>query len=102
MNEQDLSDRKWKVAVVLAMAVLGLLCFNNATFGHAQGRPANLAPGIQEVVKLSQANASQATISSYIKDSNIFYSPEEDQTSEADAENAALDAITPIIPPQAY
>ena len=58
MKDYDLTDRKLKIAFILVMAILGWLCLNGASFIHAQTTPANLSPGLQEVVKLTQAHMS--------------------------------------------
>ena len=73
MKEYDLTDRKWKIAFILVMAILGWLCLNGASFVHGQTTPANLSPGVQEVVKLSQAHMSDDVILSYIKNSGASY-----------------------------
>ena len=58
MNEYDLSDRKLKIVIVLALALIGWFCLKGASSAHAQTTPANLSPGVQEVVRLSQAHLS--------------------------------------------
>jgi len=65
MKEYDLSDRKLKIAFVLAVVLIGWLCFNRAVTAHAQTTPANLSPGVQEAVKLSQAHMGDIVILSY-------------------------------------
>jgi hypothetical protein len=62
MDEHDLSDRKLKIGVVLAVAIIGWLCLTGASASHAQTIPANLSPGVQEVLKLSQAHMSDDVI----------------------------------------
>jgi len=73
MNEHDLSDRKWKIAVLLAVAIIGWLCLNGSSSAHAQVTPANLSPGVQEIVKLSQAHMNDDVMLSYIKNSGVAY-----------------------------
>jgi hypothetical protein len=73
MKEYDLSDRKLKIGVVLAVAIIGWFCLHGASSVHAQTTPANLSPGAQEVVKLSQAHLSDDVILSYIKNSGVSY-----------------------------
>jgi hypothetical protein len=51
MKEHDLSDRKLKIAFVLALVIIGWLCLKGAGSVHAQTNPANLSPGVREVVK---------------------------------------------------
>src|SRR5580658_9435919 len=73
MKEHDLSDRKLKIAIVLAVAIIGWLCFQGASSVHAQTAPANLSPGLQEVLRLSQAHMNDDVILSYIKNSSATY-----------------------------
>ena len=73
MKKYDLSDRKLKLAIVLAVAIIGWLCLKGANSAHAQATPANLSPGVQEVVKLSQAHMTDDVILSYIKNSGVSY-----------------------------
>jgi hypothetical protein len=51
MKKYELSDRQLKIAVVLAMAIIGWLCLKGAGAAHGQTTPANLSPGAQEAVK---------------------------------------------------
>jgi hypothetical protein len=51
MKEYDLSDRKLKIAFVLAVVLIGWLCFKGAGSTDAQTAPANLTPGMHDVVK---------------------------------------------------
>jgi hypothetical protein len=52
MNENEFSDRRLKILIVLAVLLIGWLCFQGASSGHAQSAPADLTPGLQEVIKL--------------------------------------------------
>ena len=72
MKEYDLSDRKLKIAVVLAIAIIGWLCLG-APSAHAQTTPANFSPGVQEVLKLTQAHMSDDIILAYIRNSGAAY-----------------------------
>jgi hypothetical protein len=73
MKENDLSDRKLKIAIALAVALIGWLCLKGASSVQAQATPANLSPGVQEVVRLSQAHMSDDVILSYIRNSGVSY-----------------------------
>jgi hypothetical protein len=73
MKTYDLSDRKLKVLFVLAMVLIGWLCFHGASSSHAQAAPANLSPNVQEVVKLTKAHMSDDVILAYIKNSGVSY-----------------------------
>ena len=72
MKTYDFSDRKVKVLLVLAILIMGWLCFQGALTGHAQAVPNN--PNVQEIVKLSKAHMSDDVILSYIKNSGVSYS----------------------------
>jgi hypothetical protein len=50
MKKYDLSDRKLKIAVILAIAMIGWLCLKGASAAHGQTTPANFSPGMQELV----------------------------------------------------
>jgi len=63
-----------KVAAVAACLALGWLCWSGGNVGRAQTAPANLSPGLIEVVKLAQAHMSDDIITSYIKNSGAAYS----------------------------
>ncbi|HEY3863530.1 MAG TPA: DUF6600 domain-containing protein [Verrucomicrobiae bacterium] len=73
IKEFDLPDRKLKIAIVLAVAAIGWLCLRGAATANAQTNPANLSPGVQEVVKLTQARMGDDVIISYIKNSGVSY-----------------------------
>jgi hypothetical protein len=70
MKEYDLSDRKLKIGVVLAVVIIGWLCLRGASSAHAQAASANLSPGVQEVVKLSQARMTLSYTSVWRRGSN--------------------------------
>jgi hypothetical protein len=73
MKEYDLTDRKLKIAFVLAMMIIGWFCLRGAGSAHGQTTAANFSPGVQEVVRLSQAHMSDEVILSYIKNSGTSY-----------------------------
>ena len=52
---------------------IGWLCWSGGSVGRAQTAPANLSPGLIEVVKLAQAHMSDDIISTYIKNSGAAY-----------------------------
>jgi hypothetical protein len=62
------------MAAVAACLAIGWLCWSGQSAGLAQTAPANLSPGLMEVVKLAQAHMSDDIISSYIKNSGTAYS----------------------------
>jgi hypothetical protein len=57
MKDCDLSDRKLKLGVALAMAIIAWLCLKGASASHTQTTPANLSPGAQEVVITAENGA---------------------------------------------
>jgi len=73
MKKHEFSDRQLKILIVLAALIIGWLCFNGATSGHAQNAPANLSPGLQEVVKLTKAHMTDDVILAYIHNSGAGY-----------------------------
>ena len=73
MNTNELSDRKLKLLSALAVLVIGWLCWNGGTLGHAQSAPANQSPQLQEIVKLTQAKMGDDVILAYIKNSGASY-----------------------------
>jgi hypothetical protein len=73
MNKYELSDRKLKIGVLLAVALIGWFCFKGVNTAQSQTNPANLSPELQEVVKLSATHMSEDVILSYIKNSGMAY-----------------------------
>ena len=57
----------------VALAAIGLACWQAGNIGLAQTPSANLSPDLQEVVKLSQQKMSDDIITSYIKNSGKTY-----------------------------
>jgi len=45
MKKYHLSDRQLKIAILLAVAIIGWLCLNGAGIADAQNRVANFGPG---------------------------------------------------------
>jgi hypothetical protein len=50
MKKYELSDRKLKIAVILATAMIGWLCLRGGSAAHGQTTPGNLSVGMQKVV----------------------------------------------------
>jgi hypothetical protein len=73
MNKNEFSDRRLKILIVLAVLLICWLCFEGASSGHAQTSPANLSPGLQEVVKLTKAHMTDDVILAYIRNSAATY-----------------------------
>jgi hypothetical protein len=73
MNENEFSDRRLKILIVLAVLLIGWLCFQGASSGHAQSAPADLTPGLQEVIKLTKAHMTDDVILAYIRNSGSGY-----------------------------
>jgi hypothetical protein len=46
MKKYELSDRKLKIAVILAIAMIGWLWFRGTSAAHGQPAPANLSAGL--------------------------------------------------------
>lgn len=73
MNEHQFSDRRLKILIVLAFLIIGWLCFRGSPSAHAQTPPANLSPGLQEVIKLTKAHMTDDVILAYIHNSGAGY-----------------------------
>jgi hypothetical protein len=69
MKSKKLINLKASVKVALACAAIGSMCWCAANVCVAQTPPSNLSPGLQEVVRLSQAQMSDDVIVTYIKNS---------------------------------
>jgi hypothetical protein len=74
MNERILSDRRLNLVLAIAGVAMGWLCWNPGGVCCAQTPPANLSPGLQEVIKLTQAHMGDDVILAYIKNSGTSYS----------------------------
>ena len=74
MKEKKLSDLRVNLGVALAVAATGWLCWNPGNICRAQTPPANLSPGLQEVIKLTQAHMADDVIVAYIKNSGGSFS----------------------------
>jgi hypothetical protein len=73
MNDNEFSDRRLKILIVLAVVLIGWLCFQGAPSAHAQTAPGDLSPGLQEVIKLTKAHMTDDVIMSYIRNSGSGY-----------------------------
>jgi hypothetical protein len=49
MKKYEFSDRKLKIAVLMAITMIGWLCLKGASAAHGQIAPANLSPNLLEV-----------------------------------------------------
>jgi hypothetical protein len=93
------------MAAVAACLAIGWLCWSGGSVGRGQTAPANLSPGLMEVVKLAQAHMSDDIITSYIKNSGAAYSLSADDiiylNSQGVSQNviAALQQARPAAPP---
>lgn len=74
MKTNGTSKCQKRMAAVGVCLAIGWLCWNGESAGLAQTAPANLSPGLMDVVKLAQAHISDDIISSYIKNSGAAYS----------------------------
>jgi hypothetical protein len=76
MKEKKLLNWRKNLGRTFAIAgvAAGLLCGNIGGVCHAQTAPANLSPGLQEVVKLTQAKMADDVVIAYIKNSGGTYS----------------------------
>ncbi len=73
MIKNEFSDRILKILIVLVFVLIGWLCFQCASTSHAQSAPADLSPGLQEVIKLTKAHMTDDVILAYIRNSAAGY-----------------------------
>jgi hypothetical protein len=97
MDEYDFSDRKLKIGVVLAIVIIGWMCLTGASASHAQTIPANLSPGVQEVLKLSAARMSDDIIVAYIKNSGASYRLSADDILYLNSQGVSQPVITALL-----
>ncbi len=97
MKEHDMSGRKWKIAVLLAVAMIGWLCLKGPGAARAQSTPANLSPGVQEVVKLSAAHMTDDVILSYIKNSGAAFSLSADDILYLNSQGVSQPVISALL-----
>ncbi|MGO8701769.1 MAG: DUF6600 domain-containing protein [Limisphaerales bacterium] len=98
MKTYDFSDRKVKVLLVLAILIMGWLCFQGALTGHAQAVSNN--PNVQEIVKLSKAHMSDDVILSYIKNSGVSYSLSADDILYLNSQGVSQPVISALLQAQ--
>jgi hypothetical protein len=70
MSNNEFSDRRLKILIVLAVVLIGWLW---AVSSHAQSAPADLSPGLQEVIKLTKAHMTDDVILAYVRNSGAAY-----------------------------
>ncbi|HEY3913625.1 MAG TPA: DUF6600 domain-containing protein, partial [Verrucomicrobiae bacterium] len=97
MNEHEFSDRRLKVLIVLAFLIIGWLCFRGATAGHAQSAPADLSPGVQEVIKLTKAHMTDDVILAYIRNSGASYTLSADDVLYLNAQGVSQPVISSLL-----
>src|SRR5579862_3973022 len=100
MKTYDFSDRKLKLLIVLAIVIIGWLCFRGATAAHAQSAPATTSPNVQEVVKLSKAHLSDDVILAYIKNSGVSYTLGADDVLYLNAQGVSQPVISALLQAQ--
>ena len=65
---------KMKAALKVALAItIGWMCWSGGNTSHAQTPPANLSPGLQEVLKLSKAQVGDEVIIGYVNNSGTAF-----------------------------
>lgn len=72
MKTNDMNGR-FALPSLLAVILIGWMCWNGGTASRAQTPPATQSPQLQEVVKLTQAKMSDEVILAYIKNSGASY-----------------------------
>ena len=99
MNEHDLSDGQWKVAVVLTVALLGWLCFNNSGYIGAQRKITSLDEAPHATNSL-QAHVSGRIVSPDIKSFGALYSPLDDSEADLGAQGDQVPAEAAMTAPR--
>jgi len=97
MKKNELSDRKLKILIVLAVLVIGWLCFKGATAAHAQAASGTLSPGVQEVVKLTQAHMGDDVILAYIHNSGASYNLSADDILYLNSQGVSQPVISALL-----
>jgi uncharacterized protein DUF6600 len=100
MNGKKLINGKARVRMVMACVAVGWMCCSVGNTCHAQA-PGNLAPGLQEVVKLSQAQMTDDVILSYIRNSGTPYSLSADDLLYLKSQNVSQNVIAALLQSQA-
>ncbi len=99
MKETKWSDCRKNLARALAVAgvAVGVLCWNSGGTCRAQTPPANLSPGLQEVIKLTQAKMGDDVIIAYIKNSGTSYSLSADDLLYLNSQGVSQPVISTLL-----
>jgi hypothetical protein len=62
MKEYDLSDRKLKIGVVLALVIIGWLCLKGDSASHVQKAPDNSSSGVSESASTMTSSGSAEAV----------------------------------------
>ncbi len=100
MNEHDISDGQWKVAVVLTVALLGWLCFNNSGYINAQRKISSLDQAPHATNSL-QAHVSGRIVSPDIKSVGALYGPFDDNDVDSGVQVIAPPIESTVAAPRA-
>jgi hypothetical protein len=96
MKTNERMKNKGKIAVVLASLAIGWLCWGGGSAARAQ-TPANLSPGLQEVVKLTQAHMGDDVITAYVKNSGQSYYLSADDILYLNSQGVSQGVITALL-----
>ena len=99
MNEHDFSDGQWKVAVVLTVALLGWLCFNNSGYIGAQRKITNIEQAPHATNSLD-AHVSGRIVSPDIKNVGVLYNPIDISDSDLGAQDEPLSVEAAVTAPR--
>lgn len=97
MNKNELSDRKLKILIALAVLVIGFLCFRGATATHAQTAAGTSSPAVQEVVKLTKAHMGDDVILAYIHNSGASYNLSADDILYLNSQGVSQPVISALL-----
>src|ERR1017187_8749103 len=73
MKSEERMNGKAPLKLALSLMTIAWLCWGVGNTCYAQTPPSNLSPGLQEVVKLSQAHMGDDVIVNYVRNSGKSY-----------------------------
>jgi hypothetical protein len=97
MKTNERIQHQGKVAVAAACLSMAWLLWSGANIAGAQTAPANLSPGLQEVVKLTQAKMGDDVITTYIKNSGQAYTLSADDILYLNSQGVSQAVITTLM-----
>jgi hypothetical protein len=97
MKTNEIHGYQRRIAATTACLAIGWLCWGGGSVGRAQTAPANLSPGLQEVVKLTQAHMSDDVITTYVRNSGASYSLSADDILYLNTQGVSQNVISALL-----